>query len=81
MRSTCREFQAKILTSAKIHFSIQIGYDDTWYNEFSGDTSAIDTYLNGMVTHIQAHYCLASLGTKIQVEVSSKDTHIPFLQK
>lgn len=31
-------------------------------------TSDVTTYINGMVTHLQAHFCQISLGTQIQVE-------------
>ena len=44
----------------------QIHYDDT----FNSDTSDVTTYINSMVTHLQAHFCQISLGTQIQVEVS-----------
>ena len=47
----------------------QIGYDDTFKNSFAGDNE-INTYLNGMVVHVQAHFCLDSLGTKVKVEVN-----------
>ena len=44
----------------------QIHYDDT----FNSDTSDVTTYIDSMVTHLQAHFCQISLGTQIQVEVS-----------
>ena len=49
---------------------MQIGYEDTFYNSFGGSTSEIDNYIASMMTHIQAFFCLDSLGTKIQVEVN-----------
>lgn len=44
--------------------TIKIGYDDS----FNADTSDPAAYLNAMVTHVQAHFCLDSLGSKVQVE-------------
>lgn len=53
---------------------LKIGYDDTFKNSFSSD-SEVDPYLNAMVAHVQAHFCLASLGTKIKVERVGALTH------
>ena len=44
---------------------VQIHYDST----FNADTSDVNTYLDQMVTHVQAHFCQISLGTQIAVEV------------
>ena len=49
----------------------QIHYDDT----FNADTSDVTTYIDSMVTHLQAHFCQISLGTQIQVEVSIFGTY------
>ena len=61
-----------VITDDRMSMSywFQIGYDDTWHNSFGGDTSASTTYINSMITHMQAWMCLDSLGTKIDLEVS-----------
>ena len=46
-------------------YLLQLHYDDT----FNADTSDVTGYLDGMVTHLQSHFCHISLGTQIQVEV------------
>jgi len=49
---------------AKQKMQIKIHYDST----FNADTSDVTTYLDQMVTHVQAHFCQISLGTQIAVE-------------
>ena len=46
-------------------FPEQIHYDDT----FKYDTSNPRQYIDKMMTHLQSHFCLNSLGTNIQIEV------------
>ena len=53
---------------------IKIGYEDSFANSFDSPAD-IDTYLNSMVVHLQAHMCLDSLGTKIQLERVGDLTH------
>jgi len=59
----------------KQSMKIKIGYDDTWHNSFGGDTSASTTYINSMITHMQAWMCLDSLGTKIDLETTGDYTY------
>ena len=47
---------------------VKVGYEDSFRNSFAS-AADVDTYLNAMMTHVQAHYCLDSLGTKVAVEV------------
>ena len=47
---------------------VKVGYEDSFRNSFS-NAADVDTYLNAMMTHVQAHFCLNSLGTKVAVEV------------
>ena len=69
-----KSYNARISNSLRLWFKYfstifsnpQIHYDDT----FNSDTSDVTTYINSMVTHLQAHFCQISLGTQIQVEVS-----------
>merc|ERR1711935_282220 len=49
---------------SKQKMQIKIHYDST----FNADTSEVTTYLDGMVTHLQTHFCQISLGTQIQIE-------------
>ena len=57
------------MTFLEIQF--QVGYDDTFKNDFSNDNE-INLYLDQVVTHVQTHYChYESLGTKVKVEVNS----------
>ena len=53
---------------------IKIGYDDNFAESFDS-AAEIETYLNSMVVHVQAHFCLDSLGTKIQLERVGDLTH------
>ena len=62
----------KMLTIQINYGYLQIGYEDTFYNSFNGGTSEIDSYIAAMMTHLQAFFCLDSLGTKIQVEVKKE---------
>ena len=52
-----------------INIKIQIGYDDSWKNSFGSSTSQSTSYINSMLTHIQAYFCHESLGTKIKIQV------------
>ena len=70
-------FQTGKFIFLTVMFWSQIGYEDTWIASFNGDTTASTNYINSMMTHVQAYYCLDSLGTKIQVEVSTI-TNEPF---
>ena len=54
----------------------QFGYEDTFYNSFGGDTSSVDSYIDQIVTHLQAFYCLDSLGTKVEIQVGLKQRAI-----
>ena len=54
----------------------QFGYEDTFYNSFGGDTSAVDSYIDQITTHLQAFYCLDSLGTKVEIQVGLKQSTI-----
>ena len=49
---------------------IKVGYDDTFNADF-GSASAVNEYLDSMFTHVQTFFCDPSLGSKVQLEVSS----------
>ena len=49
---------------------IKVGYDDTFNADF-GSVTAINEYLDSMFTHVQTFFCDPSLGSKVQLEVSS----------
>lgn len=44
---------------------VKLGYDDSFRNDFSSVSDA-ETYLEAMMTHVQAHFCLDSLGKSLQ---------------
>ena len=60
-------FQNRALPATNL-MKLQIGYDDTFRNSFAS-TAETETYLDAMVVHLKAHFCLASLGTKVDVVV------------
>ena len=47
---------------------LKVGYDDSFLGSFASKAD-METYLNAMLTHVQAHYCLEALGSKVQTEV------------
>jgi len=58
---------------AKQKMEIKIHYDST----FNANTKDSTTYLNDMVTHLQAHFCQISLGTQIHIEAIGGYTYHP----
>merc|ERR1719433_1441998 len=59
----------------KMSMKIKFGYEDTFYNSFGGDTSSVDSYIDQIVTHLQAFYCLDSLGTKVEIQKPEGNTY------
>ena len=68
MMPSQERFADRALPSTNL-LKIKIGYDDSFLADFGNSVSATETYLDAMVAHVQAHFCLDSLGTKVKVQV------------
>ena len=53
---------------AKLLLKLKFGYEDSFRNSF-GSIDETESYLESIVPHLQAHFCLESLGSKVQIEV------------
>ena len=51
--------------------NVKVGYDDT-FNADLGSASAAAAYLDSMFTHVQTFFCHPTLGSKIQIQVNTK---------
>ena len=69
--STHLEGNRNIPIPQYMKMNVQIHYDSTWGKEFG------QTGMEYVKTHLQTWYCLSSLGTKIQLNVSIFNSNSP----
>ena len=57
---------------------IKFGYDNTLKNQLSSIGTTFNTWIDSVMTHVQAHYRHSSLPTKIQFKVINNQKHSNF---
>ena len=53
---------------------IKFGYDNTLKNQLSSIGTTFNTWIDSVMTHVQAHYRHSSLPTKIQFKVTNNQS-------
>ena len=67
---SCAAGQCTALPETNL-MNVKVGYDDT-FNADMGSASAASAYLDSMFTHVQTFFCHPTLGSKIQIQVNTK---------
>merc|ERR1712223_1771550 len=62
METKCAAGQCKSIPDKNL-MKIKIGFEDSWIGSFGGSAPSSSTYINYMVTHLQALFGLDSFGT------------------